>query len=119
MCIDYRELHKLTTKNLPRIDDLFDQLQGSRYFSKIDLRSGYCQLRVHEEDIPNTAFRTWYGHFEFTVMTFGLTNAPASKEEHEVHLKLVLELLKKKKLFAKISKCELLATEVHFLGKRG
>ncbi|GJZ64475.1 putative reverse transcriptase domain-containing protein [Tanacetum coccineum] len=77
MCIDYRELHKLTSKNLPRIDDLFDQLQGSRYFSKIDLRSGCHQLRVYEEDIPNTVFRTRYGHFEFTVMPFGLTNAPA------------------------------------------
>ncbi|GJY37868.1 reverse transcriptase domain-containing protein [Tanacetum coccineum] len=77
MCIDYRELHKLTTKNLPRIDDLFDQLQVSRYFSKIDIRSGYHQLRVHGEDIPKTAFRTRYGHFKFTVMPFGLTNAPA------------------------------------------
>ncbi|GJY05797.1 putative reverse transcriptase domain-containing protein [Tanacetum coccineum] len=69
MCIDYREFNKLTVKNcypLPRIDDLFDQLQGSRYFSKIDLRSGYHQLRVHEDDIPKTAFRTRYGHFEFT-----------------------------------------------------
>ncbi|GJT64225.1 putative reverse transcriptase domain-containing protein [Tanacetum coccineum] len=130
MCIDYRELHKLTTKNLPRINDLFDQLQGLRYFSKIDIRSGYHQLRVHEEDIPKTAFRTRYGHFEFTVMPFGLTNASAvfidlmnrvckpyldkffivfiddiliyskSKEDHEVYLKLVLELLKKEKLFA-------------------
>ncbi|GJV99738.1 putative reverse transcriptase domain-containing protein [Tanacetum coccineum] len=128
MCIEYRELHKLTTKNLPRIDDLFDQLQVSRYFSKIDIRSGYHQLRVHGEDILKTAFRTRYGHFEFTVMPFGLTNAPAifmnlknrvckpyldkffilfiddiliyskSKEDHEVHLKLVLELLKKEKL---------------------
>nr|GEX47881.1 putative reverse transcriptase domain-containing protein [Tanacetum cinerariifolium] len=129
MCIDYRELNKLTIKNcypLPRIEDLFDLLQGSRYLSKIDIRSGYHQLRVREEDIPRTAFRTRYEHFEFTVMPFGLTNAPAvfmdlmnrvcrpylgkfiivfiddiwiylkSKEEHEVHLKLILKLLKKR-----------------------
>ncbi|GJU16547.1 putative nucleotidyltransferase, ribonuclease H [Tanacetum coccineum] len=149
MCIDYRELNKLTVKNrypLPRIDDLFDQLQGSCYFSKIDLRSGYHQLRVHEDDIPKTAFRTRYGHFEFTVMPFGLTNAPAvfmdlmnrvckpyldkfvivfiddiliyskTKEDHEVHLRLVLELLRKEKLYAKFSKCEFWLQEVHFLG---
>ncbi|GKC50023.1 putative reverse transcriptase domain-containing protein, partial [Tanacetum coccineum] len=149
MCIDYRELNKLTVKNrypLPRIDDLFDQLQGARYFSKIDLRSGYHQLRVHEDDIPKTAFRTRYGHFEFTVMPFGLTNAPAifmdlmnrvckpyldkfvivfiddiliyskTKEDHEVHLRLMLELLTKEELYAKFSKCEFWLQEVHFLG---
>ncbi|GJT84048.1 putative reverse transcriptase domain-containing protein [Tanacetum coccineum] len=149
MCIDYRELNKLTVKNrypLPRIDDLFDQLQGSQFFSKIDLRSGYHQLRVHEDDIPKTVFRTRYGHFEFTVMPFGLTNAPAvfmdlmnrvcrpyldkfvivfiddiliyskTREEHVEHLRLVLGLLKKEKLYAKFSKCEFWLREVQFLG---
>ncbi|GJU13558.1 putative reverse transcriptase domain-containing protein [Tanacetum coccineum] len=149
MCIDYRELNKLTIKNrypLTRIDDLFDQLQGVCCFSKIDLRSGYHQLRVREEDIPKTAFRTRYGHFEFTVRPFGQTNAPAifmdlmnrvckpyldkfvivfiddiliyskSEEEHEVHLKTILDLLKTEKLYAKFSKCEFWLKEVQFLG---
>ncbi|GJY69837.1 putative reverse transcriptase domain-containing protein [Tanacetum coccineum] len=119
MCIDYRELNKLTVKNrypLPRIDDLFDQLQGSNIYSKIDLRSGYHQLRVREQDIPKTAFRTRYGHYEFQVMPFGLTNAPADKKEHEEHLKAILELLKKEKLYAKFSKCEFWIPKVQFLG---
>ncbi|GKA40014.1 putative reverse transcriptase domain-containing protein [Tanacetum coccineum] len=123
MCTDYRELNKLTIKNrypLPRIDDLFDQLQGLQYFSKINIRFGYHQLRVHVEDIPKTAFRTRYGHFEFTIMPFGLTNAPAVfmdlMNRHEVHLKLILELLEKEKLFGKFLKCEFWLREVCFLG---
>nr|GEX15083.1 putative reverse transcriptase domain-containing protein [Tanacetum cinerariifolium] len=145
MCIDYRELNKQTVKNcypLPRIDDLFDQLQGSRVYSKIDLRSSYHQLRVHEEYIPKTAFRTRYGHYEFQVMSFGLTNAPIvfmdlmiwvcktyqhkfvivfiddiliyskTKKEHEERLKLILEFLKKEELYAKFSKCEFLIPKV-------
>ncbi|GJT44845.1 putative reverse transcriptase domain-containing protein [Tanacetum coccineum] len=149
MCIDYRELNKLTVKNrypLLRIDDLFDQLQGSSVYSKIDLRSGYHQLRIREEDIPITAFRTRYGHFEFQVMPFGLTNAPAvfmdlmnrvckpyldkfvivfiddiliyskNKEDHEEHLKIILGLLKKEKLYAKFSKCDFWLNSVQFLG---
>ncbi|GJX71234.1 putative reverse transcriptase domain-containing protein [Tanacetum coccineum] len=149
MCIDYRELNELTVKNrypLPRIDDLFNQLQGSSVYSKIDLRSGYHQLRVREEDIPKTAFRTRYGHYEFQVMPFGLTNAPAvfmdlmnrvckpyldkfviifiddiliylkNKKEHKEYLKLILELLKKEELYAKFSKCKFWIPKVQFLG---
>ncbi|GJT51134.1 putative reverse transcriptase domain-containing protein [Tanacetum coccineum] len=149
MCIDYRELNKLMVKNrypLPRIDDLFDQLQGSSVYSKIDLRSGYHQLRVRKGDILKTAFRTRYGHYEFQVMPFGLTNTPAvfmdlinrvckpyldkfvivfiddiliyskRKQEHEKHLKLILELLKKEHLYAKFSKCEFWIPKVYFLG---
>ncbi|GJY78796.1 retrotransposon protein, putative, ty3-gypsy subclass [Tanacetum coccineum] len=146
---DYRELNKITIRNrypLPRIDDLFDQLQGAKHFSKIDLRSGYHQLRVKEQDISKTAFRTRYGHYEFLVMPFGLTNAPAvfmdlmnrvfhefldkfvivfiddilvfskSKEEHEEHLRTVLQILRQEKLYAKFSKCEFWLSKVAFLG---
>ncbi|GJW72330.1 putative reverse transcriptase domain-containing protein [Tanacetum coccineum] len=148
MCIDYHELNKLTVKNrypLQRINKLFDQLQGSSIYSKIDLRSGYHQLKVLEQDIPNTAFQTRYGHYEFQVMPFGLTNAPVvfmdlmnrvckpylnkfviifiddiliyskDKKEHEEHLKAILELLKKEKLYAKFSKCEFWISKVQFL----
>ncbi|GKA31225.1 putative reverse transcriptase domain-containing protein [Tanacetum coccineum] len=118
MCIDYRELNKLTVKNrypLPRIDNLFDQLQGSSMYSKIHLRSGYHQLRIKEEDIPITAFRTRYGHFEFQMMSFGLTNGIADEEEHRKHLKIILELLKKERLYAKFSKCDFWLDSVQFL----
>ncbi|GKC79446.1 putative reverse transcriptase domain-containing protein [Tanacetum coccineum] len=113
MCIDYRELNKLTVKNhypLPRIDDLFDQLQGSSIYSKIDLRSGYHQLRVREEDIPKTAFRTRYGHYEYAFWV------DQSTCEHEEHLKTILEMLKKEELYAKFSKCEFWINIVKFLG---
>nr|GEW51777.1 putative reverse transcriptase domain-containing protein [Tanacetum cinerariifolium] len=146
---NYHELNKLTIKNcypLLRIDDLFDQLQRACYFSKIDIRSGYHQLRAQDDDILKTAFRTRYGHFEFMVMPFGLTNAPTvfmdlmnrvckpyldkfvivfiddiliyskTKEDHENYLRLMLDLLKKEKLYAKFSKCEFWLQVVHFLG---
>ncbi|GJQ90309.1 putative reverse transcriptase domain-containing protein [Tanacetum coccineum] len=117
MGIDYQELDKLKVKNrypLPRIDDLFDQLLGSSAYSKIYLRSGYHQLRVRKEDIPKTAFKTRYSHYEFQVMPFGLTNAPAN--EHEDHLKANLGLLKKEELYAKFSKCEFWILKVQFIG---
>ncbi|GJX60427.1 putative reverse transcriptase domain-containing protein [Tanacetum coccineum] len=94
------------------IDDLFDQLQGSSVYSKIDLRSGYHQLRVREEDIPKTAFRTRYGHYEFQIYS-------KNKQEYEEHLKLILELLKKEELYAKFSKCEFWIPKVQFLGLAG
>jgi hypothetical protein len=149
MCVDYRALNNITVKNsypLPRVDELFDRLQGAKYFSKIDLRSGYHQIRIDPDDVPKTAFRTRYGHFEFLVLPFGLTNAPGTfmhlmhqvfrqflddfvlvflddiliysktLEEHEEHVRRVLEVLRKEKLYAKESKCELFKTEVEFLG---
>ena len=139
LCIDYRQLNGVTVQNrypLPRIDDLFDQLRGVRVYSKIDLRTGYHQLRVRETDIPKTAFRTRYRHFESAMMPFGLTNALAaftdlmlrvfqpyldqffvvfmddiliysqSEWEHEHHLRIVLQLLRDHQLYAKFSKCE-------------
>ncbi|KAJ3669525.1 hypothetical protein LUZ60_011475 [Juncus effusus] len=149
LCIDYRELNKVTVKNkypLPRIDDLFDQLQGAQVFSKIDLRTGYHQLKIKSEDIPKTAFRTRYGHYEFLVMSFGLTNAPAAfmdlmnrvfkpyldsfvivfiddiliysknEKEHEEHLRVVLQTLLDHQLYAKFKKCEFWLPSVSFLG---
>ncbi|XP_061971882.1 uncharacterized protein LOC133694394 [Populus nigra] len=149
LCIDYRQLNKMMVKNwypLPRIDDLFDQLKGARVFSKIDLRSGYHQLRIKEQDIQKTAFQTRYGHYEFLMMPFGLTNAPTmlmdlmnrvfrlylnqyvvtfiddilvysnSHLKHEQHLRVVLQTLRENQLYAKLNKCEFCLKEVVFLG---
>ena len=149
LCIDYRQLNRVTIRNqyqLPRIGELFDQLQGSRVYSKIDLRSGYHQLRVQESDVPKAAFRTRYGHYEFLVMPFGLTNAPTafmnlmnrvfqpyldrfvivfiddilvysgSSEEHSEHMRIVLQTLRERQLYAKLSKCQFWLNKVIFLG---
>jgi hypothetical protein len=139
LCIDYRPLNAVTVKNkypLPRIDVLFDQLVGAKVFSKIDLRSGYHQIKIRASDIPKTAFSTRYGLYEYLVMSFGLTNAPAyfmhlmnsvfmpeldkfvvvfiddslvysrNEEEHAGHLHVVLKRLRERRLYAKLSKCD-------------
>ena len=148
MVIDYRALNAITIKNcypLPRIEDLFDQLSKATIFSSIDLQSGYHQIRITPEDIPKTAFRTPFGHYEFNVLCFGLTNAPATfqstmnrmfekylgksvaiyiddifvysrtPEEHKEHLPLVLQVLRENRFYAKLSKSELNKPELEFL----
>jgi hypothetical protein len=149
MCVDYRSLNEVTIKNkypLPRIEDLFDQMKGAKIFSKIDLRSGYHQLKIRAEDVPKTAFTTRYGLYEFLVKLFGLTNALAyfmnmmnkvfmeyldqfvvvfiedilvyspNEEIHEDHLRLVLQKLRDNQLYAKFSKCDFWLKKVAFLG---
>jgi hypothetical protein len=149
MCVDYRSLNEVTIKNkypLPRIEDLFDQMKGVKIFSKIDLRLGYHQLKIWAEDVPKTTFTTRYGLYEFLVMSFGLTNAPAyfmnlmnkvfmeyldqfvvvfiddilvyspNEETHEDHLRLVLQKLRDNQLYAKFSKCDFWLKGVAFLG---
>jgi hypothetical protein len=149
LCIDFRQLNKVTIKNkypLSRIDNIFDQLKGAKIFSKIDLRSGYHQVIIKDEDISKTAFRTRYGHYKFTVVSFGLSNAPVvfmclmngvfrdyldkfvivflddilvyskSEEEHEQHLTLVLQVLRGHQLYAKLSKCSFYQRQIHYLG---
>jgi RNase H-like domain found in reverse transcriptase/Reverse transcriptase (RNA-dependent DNA polymerase)/Integrase zinc binding domain/Chromo (CHRromatin Organisation MOdifier) domain/Retroviral aspartyl protease len=149
LCIDFRPVNEVTVKNkasLPNIEELFDQVLGAKYFSKLDLRSGYHQIRIHPDDIPKTAFNTRYGHFEFLVLPFGLCNAPATfmrlmlevfrdcldqfviiflddilvysktAEEHAKHLKIVLSILRKNQLYAKLSKCAFFQQKVKFLG---
>ena len=148
LCLDYRQLNKLTVKNkypLPKIDNLFDQLKDAIIFSKIDLRSGYHKLKIKDIDVHKTAFRTQYGHYEFLIMSFGLTNAltvfmdlmnrvfrpyvdqffivfiddilmyPKDRENHDTHLRVALETLKKEQLYANLSKCEFWLNEVSFL----
>jgi hypothetical protein len=149
LCIDYRQLNKATIKNrypLPRIDILFDQTKGATVLSKIDLRSGYHQLRIKEDDIPKTAFKTIFGHYEFTFLPFGMTNAPGvfmsltngvfceyvdkfvqvfiddiliysrTTEEHDEHLRLVLQCLREHKFYGKLSKCSFYQSRIHYLG---
>jgi hypothetical protein len=149
MCVDYRSLNEVTIKNkypLLRIEDLFDQMKGTKIFSKIDLRSGYHRLKIRAEDVPKTAFTKRYGLYEFLVMSFGLTNASAyfmnlmnkvfieyldqfvvvfiddiliyspNEETHEDHLRLVLQKLCDNQLYAKFSKCDFWLKEVAFLG---
>jgi hypothetical protein len=149
MCLDYRALNKLTVKNkcpIPRIDEIFDRLQGAEYFTSLDLRSGYYQIRVRDQDIPKTCIRTRYGSFEFLVMPFGLTNAPSTfqavmndvfreylddfvmvyiddiliysrtAEEHFRHVRLILERLREHTLYGKLSKCEFNRPSLPFLG---
>jgi hypothetical protein len=149
LCIDFRKLNKLTVKNkypLPRIDDLFNQLKDAKIFSKIDLRLGYHQVRIIDEDINKTAFRTSYRHYEFTVVPFGLSNAPIifmslmngvfrdyldkfvivflddilvysrTEEEHKQHLRMVLQVPREHQLYAKLSKCSFYQERIHYLG---
>jgi hypothetical protein len=149
LCVDYRPLNEVTIKNkypLPHIDILFDQLAGAQVFSKIDLCSSYHQIRIHDEDIPKTAFSMRYGLYEYLVISFGLTNAPAhfmylmnsvfmpeldkfdvvfiddiliyskSIDEHEEHLRVILQWLRDHQLYAKFSKCEFWIDDVPFLG---
>jgi hypothetical protein len=149
MCVDYHSLNEVAIKkkyHLPRIDDLFDQLKGACVFSKIDLRSGYHQLKIRATDIPKTAFITRYGLYEYMVISFGLTNAPAyfmylmnkvfieyldkfnvvfiydilifskNEEEHDEHLRLVLQKLRENQLYTKLSKCKFWLKQVSFLG---
>jgi hypothetical protein len=149
LCIDFRQLNKVIVKNkypLSKIDDLFDRLKDAKIFSKIDLRSRYHQVRIKDEDTSKTAFRTRYGHYEFTVVSFGLSNTPIvfmwlmngafrdyldkfvivflddimvyfkSEEEHEKHLRMVLQVLQEHQLYAKLSKCSFYQDQIHYLG---